>query len=113
MGTSQDAELLEGRVPLIFKDARIVPAGGTTFAKTDALMVYGEVYEPLLKATPLPVVELHMQVTDRKTKGVKSTGSMQPVITPPVSSTTLPFRAETENRFAGQFPAPIAWMWRR
>jgi hypothetical protein len=77
LGTAQDAELLEGRTPLIFKDARVVPSGANLFTKSDSVLVYGEIYEPLLTATPPPTVEIHMQVVDLKTKAPKSAGGMR------------------------------------
>lgn len=90
-GTSQDAELMEGRVPLVYKDVKIVPAGGAVFAKTDTVMVYGEVYEPLLTTDKPPVVELRMRIVDKKTDAPKTTGAMRPEIVPNSPTTTLPF----------------------
>ena len=63
------AELLEGHTPLIYKDKKIVPTGGDTFAKTDPVVVYGEIYEPLIATPTPPTIELRVQVVDKKTEG--------------------------------------------
>lgn len=90
LGTAQDAELLEGRTPLIFNDLRIVPSGSSRFRKTDAAAIYAEVYEPLLAEAQPPAVEVRMRVVDRKTGEVKWTGVSRPDTAGHAGSPVLP-----------------------
>jgi len=46
--TSLDAELVEGKTPMIVGNKRFEPAVDTKFKPTDVLAAYFEVYEPLL-----------------------------------------------------------------
>jgi len=47
--TEVDATLLEDRKPLIVKGMEFTPAASYQFKKTDHVMLYSELYEPLLK----------------------------------------------------------------
>ena len=66
MQTGLDAELLEGRTPLVTKGMQMTPAGSTRFKKTDMSGVYVEIYEPLLTTSNPPVVGLQLRILDRK-----------------------------------------------
>jgi hypothetical protein len=90
LGSAQDAELLEGRTPLIYKEVKVVPAGANVFHKTDPVVIYGEVYEPLLAGASPPIVELRMRIVD-KGGAVTNTGAVRPEIAPNSGKTMLPF----------------------
>jgi VWFA-related protein len=108
LGTAQDAELLEGRTPLVYKDAKIVPAGTNRFARTDPVALYGEVYEPLLAGAAPPIVELRMRIVDNA-GAVKSTGAMRPVIVANSGSAVLPFalKLKVDGLTAGAYRADV------
>jgi VWFA-related protein len=82
--TNLDAELLEGRAPLVAGLYRFTPTGTYRFKTTETPTVYFEVYEPLLAeaqqptqqpaqqpasqaAQPAPQVGVQLLITDRKT----------------------------------------------
>src|SRR5476649_2550553 len=78
--TNLDAELLEGRAPLVAGIYRFTPTGTYRFKTTETPTVYFEVYEPLLSeaqqpaqqpasqaAQPAPQVGVQLLITDRKT----------------------------------------------
>jgi VWFA-related protein len=70
MGAGLDLALIEDRKPLIADGLQIVPAGNTTYSKSDLAIFYVELYDPLMASTDpqnLPVVGLQMRVLDRKT----------------------------------------------
>jgi hypothetical protein len=73
---SLDAELVEGRTPMIVGKMRFEPAVITKFKPTTKVAVYFEVYEPLLQEeTPEPVkVAAVLRVLDRVT-GVEKLNS--------------------------------------
>lgn len=79
-GQSLDSVLLQDRTPLITQGLQIVPAGSTTFKKTDSVVVYAEAYEPLLAnndpAAKVPVVAIKLRVLDRKTAAEKFDSGM-------------------------------------
>ncbi|MGA2275405.1 MAG: VWA domain-containing protein [Bryobacteraceae bacterium] len=49
-----DAELLDGRAPLVAQGMQITPGGSNHFKKSDTAVCYLEVYEPLLRSTEAP-----------------------------------------------------------
>ena len=49
-----DAELLDGRAPLVALGMQITPGGSNRFKKADTAVCYLEVYEPLLRAGEAP-----------------------------------------------------------
>ena len=51
-----DSVLMEDRTPLIVKGLKVTPAASYKFKKTDNVVLYSELYEPLLKAEKPPVV---------------------------------------------------------
>jgi len=79
-GQALDSVLLQDRTPLITQGLQIVPAGSTTFKKTDSVAVYAEAYEPLLAnndpAAKVPVVAIKIRVIDRKTNVEKFDSGM-------------------------------------
>ena len=62
-----DAELLEGKKPLVVQGMHITPSGANRFKKSDKSALYAEVYEPLLLGTNPPDVAVQLRVLDRKT----------------------------------------------
>jgi hypothetical protein len=69
--TGLDAQLLEGRTPLIAKGVEIVPSGKKQIKKSESGVIYVEVYEPLLvSSTHPPQVMLQLKVEDRKSGAV-------------------------------------------
>jgi VWFA-related protein len=66
LNTGLDAELLEGKTPLVTQGMQVTPSGSTRFKKTDVSAVYAEVYEPLLVGPNPPIVAVQLRVLDRK-----------------------------------------------
>ena len=65
--TGLDAQVLEGRTPLIAKGVEIIPSGKKQIKKSESGVIYVEVYEPLLVgSTQPPQVMLRLKVQDRK-----------------------------------------------
>jgi hypothetical protein len=61
--TGLDALLLEDQVPLIYGSMQIIPAANTTFSKSQKLVLYAEIYEPLLASADVdPAKTLACQV---------------------------------------------------
>jgi len=65
--TSLDAALLEDRTPLVVKGLQIIPSGSNRFKHTDNVILYTEVYEPLLTSATPPVVAVGYSIFDRAT----------------------------------------------
>jgi VWFA-related protein len=77
VSTEVDAALLEDRTPLIVKGMQVNPAADYRFKKTDNVVLYSEIYEPLLKSENPPVVGAGYRIIDQTTnKEVFSTGAM-------------------------------------
>jgi len=66
VNTGLDAELLEGKTPLVTQGMQVTPSGSNRFKKTDMSAVYAEVYEPLLVGPNPPIVAVQLRVLDRK-----------------------------------------------
>jgi len=62
---SLDAVLLEDRTPLVVKGMQIVPSGSNRFKHTDNVLVYSEIYEPLLTADKAPMVGMGYTILER------------------------------------------------
>jgi hypothetical protein len=77
--SGMDAELLEGRKPLVVQGRQITPAGTNRFKKTDPAIVYTEIYEPLLLGEHPPVVGVQLRVLDRKTGEAKQDSGLMNV----------------------------------
>jgi len=58
--------------PLVSKGIEFTPTGDTRFAKSDHLIAYFEIYEPLLTDAPSTSVRFQMRITDEKTGEVKT-----------------------------------------
>src|SRR5437588_154420 len=75
---SLDSVLLEDRTPLVVKGMQIVPSATNRFKHTDDVVVYSEVYEPLLTSDALPVVAVGYTVFERATNNkIFSTGAVR------------------------------------
>jgi VWFA-related protein len=74
--TEVDATLLEDRKPLIVKGMQITPAASYQFKKTDTIMLYSELYEPLLKTEPTTKVATGYRIYDSTNKEVFFTGAI-------------------------------------
>jgi hypothetical protein len=62
-----DAELLQGRTPLVAQGVEIVPAATHRSKKAELSVLYVEVYEPSLEEPNPPQVRLQLRLFDRKT----------------------------------------------
>jgi hypothetical protein len=65
--TALDAELLEGRAPLVALGVQFTPTGTNRFKTTDPATMYAEIYEPLLVGANPPQVAVQLKLVDRKT----------------------------------------------
>lgn len=75
--TGLDSALLEDHTPLIVKGLQIVPSATNRFKKSDNVIMYTEVYEPLLATDDPPKVAFAYRVIDRATnKEIVFTGAM-------------------------------------
>ena len=78
MPTSLDAALLEDRTPLVFKGYQIMPSASNRFKKDDNVVLYAELYEPLLTSEKPPRVGFGYRIMDRATnKEVFFTGTLK------------------------------------
>src|SRR5713226_3098316 len=62
-----DAVLLEDRTPLVVKGMQIVPSGSNRFKHTDTVVLYTEIYEPLLTSANPPLVATAYRIFERAT----------------------------------------------
>ena len=75
--TGLDSALLEDHTPLIVKGLQIVPSATNHFKKTDNVIMYAEIYEPLLTGDNPPKVAFAYHILERATnKDVMFTGAM-------------------------------------
>lgn len=75
---SLDSVLIEDRKPLVVKDTQIFPSGSNRFKHTDNVIVYSEVYEPLLTSDKPPLVGMGYTIYDRATNTkLMSTGAQR------------------------------------
>ena len=58
--TGLDSALLEDHTPLIVKGLQVVPSATNRFKKTDNVIMYTEIYEPLLTGDNPPKVALRV-----------------------------------------------------
>jgi hypothetical protein len=68
------AAMLEDKKPLVAQGMRITPAGTNHFKKSDTVVLYVEVYEPLLadaSAEKLPLAAVQVRIMDSKTGAQK------------------------------------------
>src|SRR6266446_1151775 len=62
-----DSVLLEDRTPLVVKGLQIVPSGSNRFKHTDNVVLYTEIYEPLLTSATPPIVGMAYRIFERST----------------------------------------------
>lgn len=62
-----DSALLEDRTPLVVKGLQVIPSGSNRFKRKDNVILYTEIYEPLLAAETPPQVGLGYRVFERAT----------------------------------------------
>jgi len=62
-----DSVLLEDRTPLVVKGMHIVPSGSNRFKRTDTVVLYAEIYEPLLTSEKPPAVGMAYRIFERAT----------------------------------------------
>jgi len=60
-----DSVLLEDRTPLVVKGTQIVPSGSNRFKHTDNVVLYTEIYEPLLTSATPPIVAMGYRIFER------------------------------------------------
>jgi VWFA-related protein len=63
--TGLDSVLLEDRTPLVVKGMQIIPSGTNRFKHTDNVVIYTEIYEPLLTSANPPQVGLGYRIFER------------------------------------------------
>jgi len=77
ISTEVDAALLEDRTPLIIRGMQVTPAAEYRFKKNDNMLLYSEIYEPLLKSENPPRVGAGYTLFDKATgKQVFTTGAV-------------------------------------
>jgi len=69
-----DATLLEDRTPMIVKGMQITPAASYAFKQSDRVVIYSQVYEPLLKTDAPPRVVAGYKILDSSNKQVFFSG---------------------------------------
>ena len=75
---SLDSVLLEDRTPLVVKGMQIIPSPTNRFKHTDNVVVYSEIYEPLLTSDQPPVVGMGYTIFDRgSNQKIFSTGTVR------------------------------------
>lgn len=76
-GSTLDADMLAGRLPLVVHEFQIVPAGSYHFKKSDKVAMYAQIYAPDINDTKPPVVVMAYNVIDQKTgKSVFASGAI-------------------------------------
>jgi VWFA-related protein len=63
--TGLDSALLEDRTPLVVKGMQIIPSGTNRFKHTDTVILYTEIYEPLLTSENPPKIGLGYRIFER------------------------------------------------
>jgi VWFA-related protein len=69
-----DAALLEDHTPMIVKGMQITPAANYAFKQSDIVVIYSQVYEPLLKTDAPPRVVAGYKILDASNKQVFFSG---------------------------------------
>jgi hypothetical protein len=64
--TGLDSALLEDRAPLVVKGIQITPSASNRFKHTDNVVVYTEIYEPLLASANPPLVGMAYTILERE-----------------------------------------------
>jgi len=107
-----ETALLEDRTPLIAQGFQVIPAGSSTFKKTDKAAMYFEIYEPaLLDAAPPKDLALGLQIRVTDAKGVVKTDSGGFRINAPEKggNPAIPFAAKipVENLEPGSYKVEV------
>lgn len=76
ISTDVDATLLEDRTPMIIKGMQITPAANYSFKKSDKVVIYSQLYEPLLTTATPPKVAAGYSILDSSDKQVFFTGAI-------------------------------------
>ena len=63
--TGLDSVLLEDRTPLVIKGMQVVPSANNRFKRTDNVIMYTEIYEPLLTSATPPRVGFAYRIFER------------------------------------------------
>lgn len=74
--TDVDATLLEDRTPMIVKGMQITPAANYAFKQSDNVVIYSQVYEPLLKSDAPPKIAAGYTIFDSSNKNVLTSGAI-------------------------------------
>jgi VWFA-related protein len=74
--TDVDATLLEDRTPMIIKGMQVTPAANYAFKQSDRVVIYSQVYEPLLKSDAPPKIAAGYTIFDSSNKSVLSSGAI-------------------------------------
>jgi VWFA-related protein len=74
--TDVDATLLEDRTPMIIKGMQVTPAANYAFKQSDKVVIYSQVYEPLLKSDAPPKIAAGYIIFDSSNKNVFSSGAI-------------------------------------
>ena len=74
--TGLDSALLEDHTPLVVKGMQIIPSGSNRFKHTDNVIVYSEIYEPLMTSANPPTVAMAYTIFERASnKKIFTTGA--------------------------------------
>jgi VWFA-related protein len=76
ISTDVDASLLEDRTPMIVKGMQITPSADCAFKKTDKVVIYSQLYEPLLASDSPPRVLAGYSILDASNKQVFFSGGI-------------------------------------
>jgi hypothetical protein len=88
-----DALLLEDQVPLVYGNMQIIPAANTKFSKSQKLLVYAEIYEPLLlspDADPAKTLACQVRILEKGSGAVKFDTQLMSVKDAKKGITTVP-----------------------
>jgi VWFA-related protein len=66
--TSLDSALLEDRTPLVVHGLQIMPSGTNRFKRDENVILYSEIYEPLLTSASPPKIGLGYRILERASK---------------------------------------------
>jgi len=76
ISTDVDASLLEDRTPMIVKGMQITPSANCVFKKSDKVVIYSQVYAPLLVSDKPPRVITGYSILDSSNKQVFFSGAV-------------------------------------
>jgi hypothetical protein len=76
ISTDVDASLLEDRTPMILKGMQITPSADCAFKKSDKVILYSQVYAPLLTSETPPRVAAGYSILDASNKQVFFSGGV-------------------------------------